>query len=318
MNLDFAALSGQRVFLTGGTGFFGKSLLWRLNELGAAAKAVFPNFQMPRTTVLSRDPGRFLHAFPAFASLDFVEWLQGDVRTFPFPAGCFDSVIHAASPTRSTPGMRDEILQGAERVLRFATARNVKRILFASSGAVYGSWNRPEGVSETMPCRPDTDFGAAKLEAERLLSSGRVPVVCARCFSFAGFWLPRDREYAFGNFLRDCLSGGPIVVRGDGSAVRSWMHARDLTDWLLFLLLKGEPGAPCNVGSPDARSIAELAETMRRTFGLDQKILVLGEAEGSGARRYVPDVSRAEALGLRITISLDEAIRRSALDPTRS
>ena len=320
MNRALEALSGRRILLTGGTGFFGTSLLLRLRDWREEALRNGVPFRMPRVVALARNPERLFARFPAFARLDFVEWIAADVRTFVAPSGGFDFAIHAACPVRSASDMRESILRGAERVRTVAEDCGAGRILFTSSGAVYGDWNGPEGIPDDAPCRPRTEFGRAKLEAESLFAAGRVPAILARCFSFAGFHLPCDRGYAFADFLRDALRGGPIVVRGDGSPVRSWMHARDLADWLLVLLALGDPKTPCNVGSPRPASVAELAETVRSVFRLPPgSIRILGEAAASSdaAGRYVPKTEAAESLGLRVTIPLEEAIRLSAVDPAR-
>ena len=126
---DFKAKS---IFLTGGTGFFGKSILSLLKR-GLASGLEF--------TVLSRNPTKFLADNPEFNNLPHVKFLAGDVRDFVFPEQQFDSFFHAAAPTISMPpGMeRDIILTGTKRVLDFAGRCGAKRILYISSGAAYGS-----------------------------------------------------------------------------------------------------------------------------------------------------------------------------------
>ena len=86
-NADFWA--GKSIFLTGGTGFFGKSILDML-LLGALPQT--------RWTILSRDPAGFLAQYPEFAALKQIRFLQGDVKDFPFPQQSFDLILHAATP----------------------------------------------------------------------------------------------------------------------------------------------------------------------------------------------------------------------------
>ena len=82
------------VFITGGTGFFGKSMLdYRLRH---------PAMFAEDWTILSRNPARFLAENPQFARLDGVEFVAGDVRDFDLPERRFDAVIHAATPAVTT------------------------------------------------------------------------------------------------------------------------------------------------------------------------------------------------------------------------
>ncbi len=298
----------RKLFLTGGTGFFGKSILSMLKR-GAA-----PEYEV---TILSRDPAAFLAANPGFSGMACIRWIAGDVRDFAFPQERFDAVIHAAAPAVVTlpPGvMRDVILTGTERVLRFARECGAGKVMFVSSGAVYGP--PPTGlmrIPEELPCHPVTEYGIAKWEAEEMCLASGIPAVLPRCFSFVGPFLDRESHYAAGNFLRDALSGGPIIVRGDGSPLRSYLHADDLVEWLFAILERGRAGRPYNVGSPEAVSIAELAELIASCVSPPPEIRVLGgAAPGTGGSRYVPDVSRAEReLGLHNRCPLKEAILRT-------
>ena len=107
----------KRILLTGGTGFFGKSLLDALLAGG------YPEY---RWLVLSRDPEHFLETCPEFRALaDRVEFLRGDIRSFTFPGGRFDAVLHAATP--AVLGMDDRemesiIVDGTKHVLDFLDA----------------------------------------------------------------------------------------------------------------------------------------------------------------------------------------------------
>ena len=131
----WAELSGQRLFITGGTGFFGIWLLEtfvhanQLMSLGAEA------------TVLTRDPHTFAAKVPHLAERAGIKFVRGDVRSFDFPAGTFSHVIHAGT-TSSAPvapmEMFDTITGGTRRVLDFAAQSGARKLLFTSSGAVYG------------------------------------------------------------------------------------------------------------------------------------------------------------------------------------
>ncbi len=317
-------LRGERVFITGGTGFFGcwllESLLWANRKLGLASQAV----------VLTREPEAFRKKAAHLANDPAVTLVRGDVRTFEFPEGRFSHVIHAATETNAEADGRIEPLEqfcanadGTRRVLEFAKQAQAQRLLFTSSGAVYGKQppgmtHVPEdymGAPDTM--EPGTAYGQSKRASEFLFaaeSPSALEVKIARCFAFVGPGLPLDSNYAIGNFIRDALKRGPIIVKGDGTPFRSYLYAADLAIWLWTILFRGASRRPYNVGSEEDLSIAELAERVARCFTPKPEVRILGAATpGKPPEMYVPSTKRArEELGLLTTLSLDMAIQRTA------
>lgn len=306
--MPLESLRSKRIFLTGGTGFFGKSILDQCRRGALADNTIM---------VLSRNPEAFRQAWPSLAGLPNVRLVAGDVRTFALPGARFDLIIHAATPIQDPPpeGQRDIILRGTEQVLRFAQQCGAEKILFTSSGEVYGP--QPPGVDkipETFPCRPVTEYGIAKYAAEQMLVASGIHTVIARCFAFTGPYLNRHLHFAIGNFIRDCLAGTDIIIRGDGTPYRSYLYADDLVDWLLALLDRGESSRPYNVGSEAALTILELAHQVRVALGTANDIQVLRVPDPAKApSRYVPLTERIRReLGVAETVALPEAIRRSA------
>ena len=340
----------QRIFITGGTGFFGKSILdYRLRH---------PEFLVnAELTILSRDPAAFIAANPRLSNQPGIRFITGDVRTFSstnftnstnsgaLTNSCnscnswtkFDTIIHAATAavtTLSDDEMFSTIVDGTRHILEFAKVCGAKRILFTSSGAVYGP--QTAAVDESAPTNPTTAYGRGKLAAERMCIESGIPTCIARCFAFTGPYLNRRIHYAIGNFIQDCIDNKPIVIKGDGTPLRSYLYADDLVEWLFAILDRGEPGRPYNVGSPEGISIRDLAETVRSTLGTKNEIKVLGSASTNftnstnsntpanscnscnswtkpAPSTYVPIVTRAQAeLNLRVTVPLSEAIRKSA------
>ena len=311
-------LERYRIFLTGGTGFFGK---WLLHSFAGLRDAYGLDVTM---TVLSRDPERFLDASPEFAGQAGLDFVTGDVRSFTPPAGqSFDFVIHCATSASAKLEQDDPdemysvITDGTRHVLDFMRQCSAKRLLFISSGAVYGS--QPPTLShvpETYEGVPLTAYGKGKKRSEQMClkaAAGCFECVIARPFAFVGPYLPLDTHFAIGNFIRDCLENRPIIIRGDGTPLRSYLYAADLIEWLWTILLRGEPARAYNVGSDDAISICDLAQLVRECAGTRNEIVVQGQkAEGVLPARYVPSIDRArKALDLSPCFSLSDAIHRT-------
>ena len=319
-------LRGARIFITGGTGFFGAWLLetfCHANEvLGLQAQA----------TVLSRDPQRFLAKMPHLQNRAGLRFFTGDVKTLePDIAGAenFSHVIHAATASGheahalSPLETFDTILEGTRRVLRLAAQHKAQRFLLVSSGAVYGAQPRElSHLNEEYSGAPDSQdlraaYGAGKRASEWLCHAygeeygGSTSV--ARGFAFVGPHLPLDAHFAIGNFLRDAQNGGKIQIQGDGTPLRSYLYAADLAVWLWEILLRGQNGRAYNVGSEHAVSILETAQIVADCFACKPQITVAQKATaGVLAPRYVPSTQRAQSeLGLRERIDLPEALRRT-------
>lgn len=314
-------LRGARLFLTGGTGFFGcwllESLLWADAEHRLGVEVV----------VLSRSPGSFARKAPHLVGHRSVRLLQGDVRDFRDPEGAFSHVIHAATEASAALNaeaprvMFDTIVEGTRRTLDLARRSGAARFLLASSGAVYG--RQPAELTHVGedylgapdPTDPGSAYGEGKRVAEHLAAQAYhahgLEAVIARGFAFVGPYLPLDRHFAVGNFLRDALAAEPVRVAGDGTPYRSYQYAADLMVWLWSILVRGVPARPYNVGSEEALSIGDVARRVAESQGV-ACLIAREPIPGAPAARYVPSTRRAQdELGLRCLIDFDDAIART-------
>lgn len=317
-------LKGAHIFITGGTGFIG---CWLLESLKYANEKLNLGIKV---TVLTRSASSFEKKASHLASYKGFEFIEGNVCDFASPLGEYTHVIHAATDASADLNennprqMFNTVIQGTHRALDFAVEKKAKRVLFLSSGAVYGQqpWemtNVPESWMGGPSCvDARATYAEAKRAAEMLCAIYQkqfgLEVAIARIFALLGPYLSLGIHFAAGNFIRDAMAGKKVLVNGNGLPCRSYLYASDLTVWLLHLLVRAESCKPYNVGSDESISVKELAQKTAETLA-DGEYEVLGAKDiGWNPGRYVPDTSLIEAdLGLKRTVSLDEAIVRTAL-----
>jgi dTDP-glucose 4,6-dehydratase len=314
---------GKRIFLTGGTGFFG---CWLVESFLAANDAFDLRAQLH---VLSRSPEAFLAKCPHLAGKRALVLIRGDVRSYEFPDGEFEFVIHAATEASAKMvaddpvTMLSTIIDGTMHMLNFAATHQTKKFLLTSSGAVYG--RQPADISHI----PEDYMGAPNpLQAASVYAEGKraAEMMCAvygemsgieckiaRCFAFVGPHLPLNTHFAIGNFILDVLKGREIFISGDGTARRSYMYGADLAVALWTMLFKAPALEAFNIGSAESLSILEIAEAVRDAIGSEFPICVAKvPTADSPVHQYVPSTEKAEStLGIRCEVGLHEAIRRT-------
>lgn len=298
------------IFITGGTGFFGKSMFDYINNHTQIALDI--NF-----IVLSRDPDKFKRDnYELIKNISSqLTFIKGDVRSFDINSISYDIdyIIHGATDVSNALSDHDvmtSIIDGTNHILNFAKIKNIRHILFISSGAVYGKYAIP--ISETFICQPITTYGKSKLLAENILLSNSygINIKIARCFSFVGKYLNRNIHYAIGNFIQNCLDNNPIVINGDGKPVRSYMHSDDLVEWLFTILFDNSINPIYNVGSPYSLSIFDLACTIKQILKSNSEIIINNTEKISNQNIYVPNVNLAIN---ELNLSIKNDIRTSVL-----
>jgi len=316
---DLEALRGRKLFVTGGTGFFGKWLLAGLQHANAELGLGL------RVTVLSRDPAAFLRRHPEVADITSLNFIAGhlDNSDLSLPAQPLDYILHAGTDTSAVTTETEErkrsqaILWGTRHMIDLLHRSGAKRLLNVSSGAVYGAAAGERGGASENCIRPGSSpamipYGEAKLEAERLCEGAGLDFVTARCFAFLGPYLPLDAHFAAGNFLRDALRGGPILVRGDGTALRSYLHPADLVVWLLRILVRGQRARAYNVGSDEAVTTAQLAHLIAGAVQPAAEVVIQSAQPQGPQNIYLPNIARARSeLNLDVAIPLAGAVTRT-------
>jgi nucleoside-diphosphate-sugar epimerase len=315
------ALRGQRIFITGGTGFVGcwllEALIWANQQLSLELSI----------TVLTRNPNAFIAKAPHLARNNIIQLMQGDANDLKKLHDAFDIVIHAATdvvkPDANPVQVFDDIVNGTKETLALAQRSKATRYLLTSSGAVYG--RQPHSlshISENYVGAPETldihsAYGQAKRVSEWLAhchaQHNKLNVSVARCFALLGPYLPLDAQFAAGNFIRDGLNNKTLEVNGDGTACRSYLYAADMVVWLLTILIHGEPNQNYNLGSDQSISIKALAETISTIIYDEHKVSIAAQPkQHAPIQQYVPDITKVKnELNLIPYTDLKTAIRKT-------
>lgn len=312
---------GKSIFLTGGTGFFGK---WLLESFIYINEKLELNATI---TTLTRNPEAFLSEYPFYKEhTDTVHFVKGDILTYDFNLDeKFQYIIHAATSSDEKKNLSnpiilaDSIIEGTKNVLNFATKNPIVSFLNISSGAIYGSQPAEISKIKESDCfcidlyNPKASYYESKRTSEMYASLNyeqyNLPVKTARCFTFVGPYLPLEKHFAIGNFINNILNEEDIIIRSNGMSIRSYMYMSDLIVWLLKILIKGEINTAYNVGSDYPVKIKDLAGIISENS--NSKVIVQDEGSNEAGNLYVPDIERAKSLGLTIKINLKDAIDKT-------
>lgn len=317
----------KTLLVTGATGFIGKWILIGCDVINQLL--IESGRKSLRVFAISRNPERFLQSYPEFRNIR-VHWIQSDITELnPVEISQkLDYIIHGATDVISSQlpkdllGVFQTCVTGTEKVLEIARQSKAKRFLLLSSGAVYGE---PKGdtslIDEVYRGRLDWyQSRAAYAEGKRasetlaLLYSQTYgfEMNIARGFAFVGPYLPLDTHFAIGNFIGHFLRNENIVIKGDGTAVRSYLYAVDMVNWIFRMLTQGKNQISYNLGSDQGISIRQLAEAVVKASEGKLSFEVLGTpAVGAAPSYYVPGLDQNKELNLKIGVGLDESIERT-------
>jgi UDP-glucose 4-epimerase len=198
----------------------------------------------------------------------------------------------------------------------------VKRVVFISSGAVYGD-QAIQPLVETCTPDPRSPYAVSKLAAEYYIRTigalWGIETVCLRVFNAygPGQHLPPSHPPVIPNMLRQAVGKGTVVVHGEGEQTRDFVYVDDVVRAMV-----GAATAPdvvreiINVGSGVETSIAELARVVLKVTESNAEI-VHSPRTGPGVARLCADISRAKLLlGYQPRVNLEEGLKQTlAQDP---
>ncbi len=316
------ALHEKSILITGASGFVGQQLLRALNDLACAVDVRL------YIDLVTRDVSSLMKSLEKLGLTNqiSINCIHGGIGSSLIPSRPVDYLFHLATPAsaifnRSSPREMLELNIEAAKWICDSVEVTVSKpkVLFSSSGAVYGGGDSSEG-SLTSPntSLPGMAYAEGKRVAEMLFyeaeRDGLLTPIIARLFSFSGPGLPLDRHFAIGNFVRDAMTSQQIVIRGDGTSIRSYLDSRDMARWLIKALGLEAPDFALHVGSHEAISISDLAilVSSRYKFLTDKDCAVSTMGSSSvldGFSYYVPSTERTrQHLAVESIIPLSDSI----------
>ncbi len=306
-------MSQQRLALvTGGAGFIGSHLSLRLLAEGWSVR-VLDNFSSGRSENLA-------------SAGDEIDLLRGDIRDADSVARAVrgaDVVFHEAAIPSVPQSIADPLetddvnTRGTLRVLEAAHAAGVRRVVFASSCAIYGD-SEEIPKQEGMAPAPLSPYALQKLTAEtycRLFAQLRgLETVALRYFNVFGPRQNPDSEYAAAipRFIRASLKGESPRIFGDGEQTRDFVYVDDVVSANILAATATEAvGTFVNVASGRETSLNQLIATIAELTGCSA-VPVHEAARAGDVRVSLASLDRAtSALGYAPMIELREGLRRT-------
>ena len=304
------------VVVTGGAGFIGSHTVDRLIETDHRV-IVLDNFSTGRRENLARWADHpALHIVTCDVSHGIFAALEPLTRTY----GPVERIAHLAAQVSVVQSIANPQLDmqvnygGTLHVLEYAHAKGVKKVVLASSAAVYGDVSELP-VAEDAPCRPLSPYGIHKLASEHALDCYAavhgVPVTALRFFNVYGPRQDPSSPYSgvISIFTDRARAARPLTIFGDGQQTRDFVYVGDVVRAIAAALRDGNSRVVANVGMGGEISVLELARTIVDLCGgrstIEQQPARAGEILKSRAR-----VDRLrDALGVAAETRLVDGLR---------
>jgi len=328
-DIDWKQFYNKTVLITGASGFLPAYLVESLlslnnvdNQANVKVIALVRNIETAKN--------RFLH----YEHSEFLQYLVQDVCDSIDLGDDIDFIIHAAS--QASPkyygvdpvGTLKANITGTINLMDLALKKNVKSVLYFSSGEVYGEISldkiptKENDYGYIDPTVVRSCYGESKRMGENICVSYShqysVPVKIVRPFHTYGPGMKLDDGRVYADFVSNIIRKEDIIMKSDGSARRAFCYITDATIAFLKILLAGKTGEAYNVGNPDEEhSILELAEILVTLYP-EKNLKVLKKLNEDGntylkstISRNSPNIEKLKALNWLPKISVQEGFTRT-------
>ena len=298
---------GKKVLVAGGTGMIGIPLVKMLVEQGANVRIASlddPSRSHPEAEFIQINLMSFENCLKVCQGIEFVFNLLG-VKGSPAVTTTKPASFFVPTVTLDT------------NMMEAARQAEAEGFLFTSSVGVYSPAEifYEDDVWKTFPSPNDKFAGWAKrmgeLQAEAYkIQYGWDKIAIVRPANVYGAYDNFDLENAMvvPSLIKRAVDGeNPLVVWGDGSSERDFIHARDVAKGMIVAAEKANC-VPINLGSGVGTSIKDLVETI--VINLEsQPEVVWDTSKPKGDKKRIMDIARAESLGWKPEISLAEGVK---------
>jgi len=294
------------VLVTGGAGFIGAHLVRGLTARGDTVRVLDD---------LSIGSARYLDAVRCELIVSGI----GDAEAVASALSGVDTVVHLAARAGIPDSIADPLgtfranVSWTVELLEAARRAGAKRFILASTNAAVGDHLPP--LHEDLPARPISPYGASKLAGEGYVQAYAASFGMAACavrFSNAyGSWA-LHKGSVVPAWIRAAIAGRPILIYGDGSQTRDFVHATDLAAGVIAAI-DAEPaaiaGQVIQLGTGVETSVSQLAEILSDAVG-GRVDIRYGPARRGDVPRNVSRISKAaDRLGWTPTVAIEPGIR---------
>ena len=294
------------VLVTGGAGMIGRELVSLLLDRGAnvfVADLKQPDDMKDLVTFLKVDLREFSSCLKICDGMDYVFNLVGIKCS---PRVCIEEPAKIMGP----------MMQFNTNMLEAAMQQGVKWYLYTSTVGVYEPAEvlREDDVWTTQPSKNDWFGGWAKrmgelqcLAYQRQYGEGKCSIVRPANVYGSHDNFDLDSAMVIPSLIRKAFSNGSLEVWGDGSAIRDFIHARDVAKGMVFAV-ENKITQPLNLGSGDEISIRRIAEAVAKEANVS---IEWDTTKPTGDPRRVFDMTRAKKLGFKPEISIEQGIKET-------